>query len=171
MEYPKIRLAYRMVIDSTATGAWERYVFEDTYKEYLMQQQLYNRKENPAATFRELLAENPNAEKLHYLTGLAANSYIQQLKGHFYKMPDVLGNNFFPFEGYRLDVINTDITDITKHKIGITFFSPLLTYLGTINNCYLVSANTAVTEGYDTLMFPVQPQLAICYYQDATISR
>lgn len=171
MEYPKIRLAYRMVIDSTATGAWERYVFEDTYKEYLMQQQLYNRKENPAATFRELLAENPNAEKLHYLTGLAANGYIQQLKGHFYKVSDVLGNNFFPFEGYRLDVVNTDITDITKHKIGITFFSPLLTYLGTVNNCYLVSANTTVTEGYDTLMFPVQPQLAICYYQEATISR
>lgn len=170
MPHTKIRLACRMVIDSTATGAWERYIYEDTYKEYLMQQQLYNNKENPSTTFRELLAENSKAEKLHYLTGIAAHNYIQQLKGQFYKVADVLGNNFFPFEGYRVDIVNTDITTITKHKIGITFYSPMLTYLGVVNNCYLVSANVSQNTGYETIMFPVQPGLSICYFEEGIIN-
>ncbi|TRW24608.1 hypothetical protein FMM05_08835 [Flavobacterium zepuense] len=168
MPHPKIRLAYRVIIDNTATAAWDRYIFEDTYKEYLMQQQLFNNKENPRATFRELLSENPKAEQLHFLTGRAADSYVSQLKGNFYRLPDVLGTTFFPFTGYRLDIVNTDITDSSRHKVGITLFSPLLTYLGIVNNCYLVSVQTNEQSGYETVMFPIQPQLAICYYNDAT---
>lgn len=170
MQYPKIRLAYRVIIDNAAATAWERYIFEDSHKEYLMQQQLFNNKEQPANTFRELLAENPKAEQLHFLTGIAANSYVQQLKGLLYLVPDALGNNLFPFEGFRFDIINTDITDITRHKVGLTFFSPLLTYLGTINDYFLVSKDTSVKAGYDTVMYPLQPQLAICYYEDGTIN-
>lgn len=170
MPYPKIRLAYRVIIDNSSTSAWERYIFEDTYREYLMQQQLYNSKEKLAATFRELLAENPKAEKLHFLTGMAAQNYITQLKGNFYRLQDVLGSTFFPFVNYKLDIINTDINDSSKHKIGITLYSPLLNYLGIINNCYLVSLETQVKEGYETLMFAVQPQLSICYYEDAQIN-
>jgi hypothetical protein len=170
MNYPKIRLAYRAVIDNSCSTAWERYIFEDTYKEYLMQQQLFNNKEQPATSFRELMAENPKAEQLHFLTGIAANSYVQQLKGFLFLVPDALGNNLLPFEGFRFDIINTDITDISRHKVGVTFFSPLFTYLGTVNNCYLVSKNTATKAGYDTVMYPLQPQLAICYYEEATIN-
>jgi len=167
MPYPKIRLAYRVVIDNSATAAWDRYIFEDTYKEYLMQQQLFNSKENPKPTFRELLSENPRAEQLHFLTGMAAQSYVAQLKGNFYRLPDVLGTTFFPFTGYKLDIVNTDITDNTRHKVGITLFSPLFTYLGIVNNCYMVALSTYEQAGYETVMFPIQQQLAICYYQDA----
>lgn len=170
MNYPKIRLAYRAIIDNSSSAAWERYIFEDTYKEYLMQQQLFNNKEQPANSFRELLAENQKAEQLHFLTGIAANNYVQQLKGLLYRVPDILGNNLMPFEGFRFDIINTDITDISKHKVGITFFSPLLTYLGTVNDSYLVSKDTAAKAGYDTVMYPLQPQLAICYYEEGTIN-
>ncbi len=168
--YPKIRLAYRVVIDSTATAAWDRYIFEDTYREYLMQQQLFNDIQNPKNSFRELLAENPKAEQLHFLTGMAANSYIEQLKGSFYRFTDVLGSTFFPFTGYRLDIINTDITDSSRHKVGITLYSPLLNYLGIVNNCYLVSLDTEQKAGYETLMFETRPQLAICYYEEGTIN-
>jgi hypothetical protein len=165
MNYPKIRLAYRITIDNGDTAAWERYIFEDTYREYGMQQQLYNDAKNPKNTFRELLAENPKAEQLHFLTGVAAKSYVAQLKGQYYRVADVLGNMFFPFEGYRLDIINTDVTDMARHRIGITFFSPLLTYMGLVNNCFLVSKETEIQSGYDTVMFPVQPHLSICYYE------
>lgn len=166
MPYPKIRLAYRVVIDNSATAAWDRYIFEDTYREYLMQQQLFNFKESPKATFRELLSENPKAEQLHFLTGIAAESYVNQLKGSFYRLTDVLGTTFFPFTGYKLDIINTDINNSARHKVGITLFSPLVTYLGIINNCYLVSKETTGQQpGYETIMFTVQQQLAICYYE------
>ncbi|PZR18999.1 MAG: hypothetical protein DI539_15585 [Flavobacterium psychrophilum] len=170
MPYPKIRLAYRLIIDNSSASAWEKYIFEDTYREYLMQHQLFSSKETPANTFRELLSENPKAEKLHFLTGMAAQNYIAQLKGNFYRVQDVLGSTFFPFVNYKLDIINTDITDSSKHKIGITLYSPLLTYLGIVNNCYLVSLETEAKQGYETLMFSIQPQLSICYYEDAQIN-
>lgn len=170
MAHAKIRLACRIVIDNTAASAWDRYIFEDTYREYLMQQQLFNTKDNPADTFRELLAANPKAEQLHFLTGMAADSYIKQLKGNFYRITDVLGNTQFPFTGYRLDIINTSITDSSRHKIGITLFTPLFTFLGMLNNCYLVSLSTEEQAGYETLMFPVQPQVSVCYYEGAEIN-
>ena len=98
----KIRLAYRIVIDSTSTLIWDKYVLEDTFKEYLMQNQQFNSKENPKNTFRELLAENEKAVQLHYLVGIAANGYVAQLKGNLHRVTDVLGNNYFPFTNYQL---------------------------------------------------------------------
>lgn len=167
MPFPKIRLAHRIIIDNASTAAWDRFIYEDTYKEYLMQQQLFNTAgQQQPGTFRELLSVNPKAEQLHFLTGMAAGNYVSQLNGKFYRLTDVLGNTFFPFDNYRLDIINTDINDITRHKIGITLYSPVFTYLGLVNNCYLVSVNTTENTGHDTLMFPAQ-QLSICYYEGA----
>jgi hypothetical protein len=165
MQNTKIRLAYRIVIDHNSAFVWDKYVFEDTYREYLMQHQLYNPKENQKRTFRELFAENDKAEQLHYLVGIAANSYVQQLNGKLHRVTDVLGNNFLPFANYQLDIVNTDILDSTKHKIGITFYSPLLMLIDIVNDCYLISTQTETASGYETLMFPIQPNLSICYIE------
>ncbi len=161
----KIRLALRVVIGQSSASVWEKYVFEDTYREYIMQQQRFNDKEKPVNTYRELLSVNENAKQLDFLTGMAIESYVTQLKGNYYNVTDVLGNTFFSFEGYKLDIINTDITDMSRHKVGVTFFSPELTYLGIINNCYLVSKDADDTEVYNTVMYPVQANLAICSYR------
>jgi hypothetical protein len=162
----KIQLAYRLVIDSNSTFVWDKYVFEDTYQEYLLQHQQFNNKENPKNTFRELLTENEKATQLHYLVGIAAQNYVQQLNGNFYRVTDILGNNFFPFTNYRLDIINTDITDINKHKIGITFYSPLLTYLGMVDNHFLLSKNTDDNNEFDTFMIAAQANLSVCYLKE-----
>jgi hypothetical protein len=168
MHKAKIRLAYRIVIDNSSTFMWDKYVWEDTFKEYLMQNQQFNSKENPKNTFRELLTENEKAVQLHYLVGIAANGYVEQLKGNFHRVTDVLGNNYFQFVNYQLDIINTDITDISKHKIGITFYSPVLTLIDIIESNYLVSKNCEALNGLETVMFPIQPHLSICYYQKNT---
>jgi len=161
----KIRFAYRTIIDNNSTMVWDKYVFEDTYKEYLLQHQLFNNKENPSVSFRELLSENQKASQLHFLVGMAANGYVEQLSGLCHRVPDVLGNNFLPITNYQLDIINTDITDIIKHKIGITFFSPLLVLIDTINNCYLVSKEIEKENQFETVMYPMQPNLSICYFE------
>jgi len=161
----KIRLAFRIVIDSNSSFIWDKYVFEDTYKEYLLQSQLFNSKEQPKNTFRELLSENEKAHQLHFLVGMAASGYVEQLKGNFHRVSDVLGNNYFPFVNYQLDIINTDITDSSKHKIGITFYSPMLVLIEIINNCYLVSKEVKKENNFETLMFPIQNNLSICYYE------
>lgn len=162
----KIQLAYRFVIDKDSTFVWDKYVFEDTYQEYLLQHQQFNSKENPFKTYRELLSENEKAEKLHYLVGIAAANYVQQLKGNLYRVTDILGNNYFPFINYRLDIINTDITDINKHKIGLTFYSPLLTYLGMVDKHFLLSKNTEDSNEYETFMIPTQASLSVCYLKE-----
>lgn len=163
MKITKIKLAYRVVIDSASTILWDKYVFEDTFKEYKMQCQQFNSESDPKNTFRELLSENQKANQLHFLTGIAASGYVDQLKGHFHRVTDVLGNDYFPFINYQLDIINTDTTDATKHKIGITFYSPLLQYFGIMQGNYLVSKNTQNTNEYETIMFAVQKNLSICY--------
>lgn len=162
----KIRLAYRLVIDNSSTFVWDKYVFEDTYQEYLLQHQQFNSKENPQNTFRELLSENEKAVQLHYLVGISANNYVEQLKGNLYRITDILGNNYFPFTNYRFDIINTDITDISKHKIGITFYSPLLTYLGMIDNHFLLSKNTEESNEFETFMITAQANLSVCYLKE-----
>ena|SRR6218665_1979466 len=165
MKITKIRLAYRIVIDKSSTFLWDKYVFEDTFKEYQMQSQQFNLGENKKNTFRELMSENEKASQLHFLTGMAASGYVEQLKGNFHRVTDVLGNNYFPFINYQLDIINTDIADISKHKIGITFYTPLLNYFGIIEGNYLVSKNIENQNEYETIMFPVQNNLSICYIQ------
>ena len=161
----KVRLAYRTVIDYKSNSNWDKYIFEDTYKEYIIQSQLFNVKESTVTTFRELLNINEKATQLHFLTGLAAQHYVNQLKGNFYSVTDVLGKHFFKFTNYELDIINTDIHDITKHKIGITFYSPLYILLNNENNQYLVTAEVDKKTGFQTLSFQMQPQLTICYYE------
>ncbi|MFD2942231.1 hypothetical protein [Flavobacterium notoginsengisoli] len=165
MKITKIRLAYRIVIDKSSTFLWDKYVFEDTFKEYQMQSQQFNLGANKKNTFRELMSENEKASQLHFLTGMAASGYVEQLKGYFHRVTDVLGNNYFPFINYQLDIINTDIADISKHKIGITFYTPLLNYFGIIEGNYLVSKNIENQNEYETIMFPVQNNLSICYIQ------
>jgi hypothetical protein len=162
----KIRLAYRLVIDNSSTFVWDKYVFEDSFQEYLLQHQQFNSKENPKNTFRELLAENEKSVQLHYLVGISANNYVEQLKGNLYRITDILGNNYFPFTNYRFDIINTDITDITKHKIGITFYSPLLTYLGMVDNHFLLSKNTDDSDEFETFMLAAQANLSVCYLKE-----
>ncbi|KAF2515475.1 hypothetical protein EYY60_02030 [Flavobacterium zhairuonense] len=166
MEIKKIKLAYRIVIDSSSNFLWDKYVFEDTFKEYQMQSQQFNSDANPKNTFRELLAENEKAEKLHFLVGIAASGYVEQLKGKFHRVADTLGNNYFPFINYQLDIINTDRTDVSKHKIGITFYSPLLSYFGIVEGNYLISMNSDDRNEYETIMFPVQKNLSICYIKN-----
>ncbi|MEN2414588.1 hypothetical protein [Flavobacterium mesophilum] len=166
MQIKKIKLAYRIVIDNSSSFLWDKYVFEDTFKEYQMQSQQFNLETNPKNKFRELLAENPKAEKLHFLIGIAASGYVDQLKGKFHRVTDVLGNNYFPFINYQLDIINTDRTDLSKHKIGITFYSPLLSYFGIVEGNYLISLDSDDVNEYETIMFPVQKNLSICYIKN-----
>ena len=42
MQKAIIRLCYRKIIDINASEPWDKFVFEDTYTEFLMQSQLYN---------------------------------------------------------------------------------------------------------------------------------
>ncbi|MCS3532643.1 hypothetical protein [Chryseobacterium sp. JUb7] len=160
----KIKLAFRIVIDQNATLAWDKYVFDDTYFEYKIQHQVFDDKENPVKNYWELLAKNAHAERIPFLVSASVTHYISQLNGEIKSLPDVLGNTFFPVESFKLDLISSNIEDPSKHKIGLTFFTPQLTLVDIIDNKYLLSKNLNYENGLETFMFSFHPQVSIAYY-------
>jgi len=160
-----IRLVYRKVIDAKAKGSWEKYVFDDTYAEFLMQSQLYNG-DKKYQSFAELILNVPGAEKLHFLVSAAITGYLRQLNGI---TPDIVNNNdnhFLSFTNYRFEIINSDIKNKSAHKVAINFYSGELVWHETINDFLLVSAlsNNKKAAGKEmmlTEMVRLQPFLSI----------
>jgi hypothetical protein len=165
MSKAQIKLAFRVILSKDSPSRWEKFVWESTYQEFLMQSQLYNSVESPATTFKELVSKNEKAEKLHFLVSMAAHPYLLQWKGLTYPMPDNLGNSFMPFENYRLDIIDSNVKDRNTHEVGITFYSPLLTLIDIWEGHYLVSLHENIHEGVETMMFKMQPRLSVVYYK------
>lgn len=162
----KIKLAFRIVIDQNSTMAWDKYIFEDTYFEYKVQHQVFDDKENSVKNYWELLAKNPHAERIPFLLSSAVVNYVSQLNGEIKSLPDVLGNTFFPIETFKLGLISSNVEDSSKHKIGLTFYTPELLLIDSIDNKYLLSKNIQSEEGYETFMFAFHPQVAIGYYKN-----
>ncbi|WP_449386823.1 hypothetical protein [Chryseobacterium lineare] len=160
----KIKLAFRIVIDHNSEMVWDQYIFEDTYFEYKIQHQVFDDPENPVRNYWELLAKNSQAEKMPFLLSSAVVNYVSQLKGEIKSLPDVLGNTFFPFESFKLDLISSNIEDPSKHKIGLTFYTPELLLIDIIDNKYLLSSNTDRKNSFETFMFAFHPQVAISSY-------
>lgn len=163
MEKAIIRILYRKIIDASSQDLWEKLVFEDTYKEFLMQAQAYN-PDKKYTTFSELIHYVPGAERLHFLVSASAVGYLRQLNG---KMPNIvssIGRRFLLFKNYRFEMINSDITDKSKHQVGINFISEPLIWYDTVGNQLLVSTEGGKTDEHDeilTEMFAMQPFLSI----------
>jgi hypothetical protein len=157
-----IQLCYRKIIDASSEKIWDKYVFESSYKEFLMQSQLYNQ-EKKYKSFAELLLNMPGTEKLHFLVSAALTGYIQQLNG---KIPDILNNlgrHFLEFINFRFEIINSDVMDKSKHQVAINFFSEPMLWHDTVDNHLLLSALNAEKneDGILTHLMQLQPFLSI----------
>lgn len=157
-----IRLLYRKTIDTSSSRPWEKLVFDNSYTEFLMQAQNYNR-EKKYTTFGELIHNVPGAEKLHFLVSAAVVGYLKQLDG---KVPDILNNTgklFLPFTNFRFEIINSDLRKKEAHQVAINFISEPLAWYDTIGDRLLVGlgADEAGGDGVLTEMFSLQPFLSI----------
>ncbi|MBL7739699.1 MAG: hypothetical protein JNK14_10795 [Chitinophagaceae bacterium] len=157
-----IRLCYRKVIDASSQKVWDKYVFDSTYKEFLMQAQFYNQ-EKKFSTFAEILHHVPGAEKLHFLVSTAVTGYLQQLRGIVPDILNNLGKHFLPFENYRFEIINSDIKNKASHQVAINFFSKPLQWHDTINGFLLVSPvnGEKTDDGQMTELVQLPPFLSI----------
>jgi hypothetical protein len=157
-----IRLCYRKIIDASSQKIWDKYVFESSYAEFLMQSQLYNqvKKYN---SFAELLINVPGSEKLHFLVSAAIGGYMQQLNGIVPDILDSLGKHFLSFSNYRFEIINSDIQNKAAHQVAINFFSEPLVWHDTIDNYLLISTLGAEKneDGVLTHLVQLQPFLSI----------
>lgn len=135
-----IRLLYKKIIDSASSPAWEKCAFNDSYQEFLMKAQLYN-KDKKYNSFSELLANVPGAEKLHYLVSPAIAAYMRQFDGIVPCIANSLGEPFLRFKNYKFEILSSSLADITKHRIAISFVTEPLTWIDTIGTQLLVSTN------------------------------
>jgi hypothetical protein len=165
-----IRLIYRKLIDATATKDWDQLLFEGSWYEYLLQEQNFN-KGKKYNTFAELIANVPDADKLHFLVTPAIVGYLRQLNGRVPDIANSIGKTFLPFKGYKFEIINTDITNKSKHQVAVSFITEPLTWHDTIGNQLLLSAVDNQTENGETLteMLSLQPFLGIYSIKELTI--
>lgn len=157
-----IRLCYRKIIDSSSRNIWDKYVFESTYTEFLLQSQFYNQ-EKKYTSFSELLLNVKGADKLHFLVSAAVTGYLQQLAN---KVPDILNNlgkHFLSFKNYQFEIINSDIKNKSKHQVAINFYSEPLIWHDSINNYLLLSQvnEEKNNDGALTELVQLQPFLSI----------
>jgi len=163
MEKTTIRLLHRKIINILSQDPWEKLVFEDIYKEFLMQAQTFN-PDQKYHTFGELIRNVPGAEKLHFLVSPSVAGYLGQLNGKMPNIINVIDKRFVPFKNYRFEIINSDTRDTSRHQVAINFISEPLTWYDTVGNLLLVAVDTEKTdERGETLteMFAMQPFLSI----------
>ena len=79
---------------------------------------------------------------------------------------DVLGTTFFPFDNFKLDLVSSNIEDASKHKIGLTFYTPELLLIDIIHNKYLLSKDVEKQNGFETFMLPFHPQVSISWVEN-----
>ena len=162
MQQKIIRLCYRKIIDSSSAKAWDRYVFDSSYAEFLLQVQFYNQ-QGQYKRFDELIKQFPAAEKLHFLVSASVTGYLQQLNNTIPDILNNLGKSFLSFSHYNFEIINSDIKNKNDHRVAISFFSELLTWHNTIADHLLVSElnQPAASDGQVTHMVRIQPYLSI----------
>ncbi|MCH5717012.1 hypothetical protein [Niabella hibiscisoli] len=158
-----IQLAYRRVIDIESKAHWERYVFEDSYKELRMQFQLFNT-DKKHITFSQLVAQVPEAEKLHFLVSAAIAGHISLL-GKIPYVQNTLGITVLPFNLYRFEIIDSNINNKNAHRVAVIFYSAPVVLHEIIGEHLLVSLdpdnNNNERKMVQTELIKLQPFLSI----------
>jgi hypothetical protein len=160
-----IKLAYKQVIDGSSTGDFERNVFNATYQEFLLKSQAYNL-ERKFKTFSELKANDGRANSLHYKLSFAIGNFINRLNNKIPVLTDNDGNNL-AFDVPKFELIESDITDKTKHHVAINYCTDTLTLLDVIGE-YMVLAigDVANDDTADSFTLKMQPGLSVVFYKE-----
>lgn len=151
-----VRFRHTKYIDSQTKNAWDRGVFNVSFREYNMQVQLYQQKGN--STFKELLKENPKAEQLNYKMHMAVQPYIEMMNGQLLDVVEITGKRCMTFESFDIKIINSQRNNPEKHLIEINFLSTPYIWMETLgnqliiqplntknHNVYVVKLNTNLT--------------------------
>lgn len=134
----QITFCYRKIVDTHSTSLWDRLVFNDTYAEFLMQAQYFN-KEKKYSSFAQLLQQVPGAEKLHFLVSSSCIGYLQQLQEKIPDIYNILGKQCLTFKSFHFEIINSDIYTKSSHQIAINFYTEPLIWHETIGDYLLIS--------------------------------
>ena len=167
MQKGLVKLAYRQVINADSKGSFERNVLNTSYEEFFMKSQAYNQ-EQKFKTFKEIVANDAKANSLHYKSGFAIGTLIQQLNNKIPELRDALDKSL-SFEGYMFEIIDSDITNAAAHKVAIIYTTGTFTCFGTIGDYLLLAEgdklNQPESEPIETVTLKMQNGLSIFSYQ------
>lgn len=163
METTLIKLAYKQVIDASSTGDFESSVFHASYIEFMLKSQAYNM-DGKCKTFTELKVRDGRANSLHYKLSFSIGHFIEKLNNITPFLKDNLDNSV-GFDVAKFELLESDITDKTAHKVAINYITPTLTLCGVIGEYLLLSKEQpAINEPVETFMVKMQPNLSITTY-------
>jgi hypothetical protein len=166
-----IKLAYRQTIDAGAATDFEKNVWHFSYEEYKLKSQAYNL-DNTINRFSQLKEKDGRANSLHYKSGFAVGSFVENLKGKIPSLQDALGQSIH-FDSWQFEVIESDITDKTLHKIAIVYTTSFFTIHQVIGETLLLSKEKNPEHGQyqndETFMIALQPGLSIIQYQEINV--
>lgn len=166
MTHPIIKLGYRQIIDVSAQSDFERNVFNDTYSELQLQAKVYNR-EGKFNTVAEMISANPKANSLHYKVGFAIGLYVNDLNKKIPGLKDSLGDPVF-FDIFKTDIIHSDLTNKTSHKIALTYFTNPQLLVSSFGKYIVLSEPKEIGQQLKgelkTYTIALRPQLSIVNY-------
>ncbi len=174
MQQAIINLSFKQYLNPNTEDAFERAVIEASYKEFVERSKVYN-PEMAYKTFSEIVESDGKANSLHYKCGLAISPCVDGLKSRIPVLTDNAGNHI-KFVNRQFHILESDITDISKHRVSITYLTDLMTLLDNIGE-YLVLAygNKAECllnwqgELIDTFLLKMVPGLSVCNYSAITM--
>ncbi len=166
MEKALIKLSFRQIIDMHARTSFEKDVFHESYNEFLMQVQAYNR-EQQFTTWEQVRAANPKAGSLNYKVGFSIGLFVRGLQQQIPGLNDNLGNPV-AFDTHRFEIITSDITNKAAHQVSIVYTTATLTLLGVLGEYMLLAAgdhlNNPEQQEVQTFMIKMQPHLSVSAY-------
>ncbi|MET0466037.1 MAG: hypothetical protein ABW007_22960 [Chitinophagaceae bacterium] len=134
-----VKLAFRREIGSDFSGPFEKDVFIDSYNEFRLQAQAYNR-DGSFATLEEIITHNPKANSLHYKVGFAVGLYIASLNNQIPGIRELIPGSSHPaFESHQFEIVRSHIADRNAHRVAITFHTGVLTLLETVGDQVLLA--------------------------------
>lgn len=164
-----VKFAYRQVIDATATGSFEKSVFNATYDEFLLKSQAYNI-DRRFDTFNEMRQNDGRANSLHYKLSFSALHLLHALDN---KIPDLKDNAGKPilFEVPKFELIESSMSDKSAHQLAINYCTGLFTLMSFAGE-YLILAEGDMSdrEMADTFTLKMQPELSVVFYKELLIA-
>jgi hypothetical protein len=167
MSVAYIKLDYRQVIDIAASSGFEKAILQASYQEFLLKSQVYN-PDGKWKTFTELKSQDGRANSLHYKCSFAVVGIINTLKKQIPFLTDTLEQPI-AFDTFRFELVESNITDKSMHKVAIHYITDTCTLYGSIDDCMILSKsdkfNTVTSGSEETFMLQLRSNLSICSYE------
>jgi hypothetical protein len=164
-----LKFAYRQVIDINSTGNFEKAVFENTYKEFLLKSQAYNLGHG-FSTFSQMKRNDGRANSLHYKLSFAALHLLHSLDNRIPDIKDNAGRSLL-FETPKFELIESDIEDKRAHQIAINYCTGVYTLMNIAGEYMILAEGDASDqEMCETFTLKMQPGLSVVFYKELLLA-